>query len=257
MTDKQTETEATSNTVRGEETTGRTLRSNPAPLDRYRLQILSWLNGDKCSDQQCCERLKKQFNLECSPKLIAVHRRHWALEDELDASANQIHKTLEFTAQAMAGLEPAAGMMSQAIPILLESRFINAAMNPATTDQTLERLARMIQLFRKMALKREELDLRRMVEKNNLALFESAQRSRTTHQEPNISVLLPSPTPTPLPSRPASAPASASVPFDTLPKSSRSPHPNPTLAEALAKDSNPDAKIALYPTPKSITANYH
>jgi hypothetical protein len=176
MTDKNTETEVKSNTVRGEEAIGRTLRSNPAPLDRYRSQIQYWLSEDKCSDQQCCERLKKQFNLECSPKLIAVHRRHWALEEELDASANQIHKTLEFTAQAMAGLEPAAAMMSQAIPILLESRFINAAMNPATTDQALERLARMIQLFRRMALKREELDLRRMVEKNKLAMFESAQR---------------------------------------------------------------------------------
>ena len=176
MTEKQTETEPKSNPVRGEETIGRTLRSNPAPLDRYRSQIQSWLTEDKCSDQQCCERLKQRFNLECSPKLIAVHRRHWALEEELDASANQIHKTLELTAQAMAGLEPAATMMSQAIPILLESRFINAAMNPATTDQALERLARMIQLFRKMALKQEELDLLRMVEKNKLAMFESAQR---------------------------------------------------------------------------------
>jgi hypothetical protein len=245
MSDKQTETEAKSNTARGEETTGRTLRSNPAPLDRYRSQIQSWLNEEKCSDQQCCERLKQRFNLECSPKLIAVHHRHWALEEELDASANLIHKTLEFTAQAMAGLEPAAGMMSQAIPILLESRFINAAMNPATTDQGLERLARMIQLFRRMALKREELDLRRMVEKNKLAMFESAQRSRPTHEEPKTSAPASAPTSNPLPTRPASAPTSASVPFDTLPKSARTPHVNPTLAEALAKTA-----------PEVVTANY-
>jgi hypothetical protein len=240
MTEKQTETETKSNPVRGEETTGRTLRSNPAPLDRYRSQIQSWLNEDKCSDQQCCDRIKKHFNLECSPKLIAVHRRHWALEEELDASANQIHKTLEFTAQAMAGVEPAAGMMSQAIPILLESRFINAAMNPATTDQALERLARMIQLFRKMALKREELDLRRMVEKNKLAMFESAQRSQTTRGEPAASVPPSSPA-----SRPASTPTSASIPFDTLPQSARTPHVNPTLAEALTKTG-----------PEVVTANY-
>jgi hypothetical protein len=245
MTDKNTETEAKSNTVRGEEVTGRTLRSNPAPLDRYRSQIQSWLTEDKCSDQQCCERLKKQFNLECSPKLIAVHRRHWALEEDLDASANLIHKTLEFTAQAMAGLEPAAGMMSQAIPILLESRFINAAMNPATTDQALERLARMIQLFRKMALMQEELDLRRMVEKNKLAMFESAQRSRPQSGEPETSVPSTSPTANALPARPVSAPASASVPFDTLPKSARTTHVNPTLAEALAKTA-----------PEVVTANY-
>ena len=249
MTDKNTETEAKSNPVRGEETTGRTLRSNPAPLDRYRSQIQSWLSEDKCSDQQCCERLKKKFNLECSPKLIAVHRRHWALEEELDASANQIHKTLEFTAQAMAGLEPAATMMSQAIPILLESRFINAAMNPATTDQALERLARMIQLFRRMALKREELDLRRMVEKNKLAMFESAQRSQASRGEPATSVSPSTPTPNPLPNRPASAnppvTTPVSVPFDTLPKSARARHPNPTLAEALAKTG-----------PEVITGNY-
>jgi hypothetical protein len=245
MSDKNTETEAKSNPVRGEETTGRTLRTNPAPLDRYRSQIQSWLNEDKCSDQQCCDRLKKHFNLECSPKLIAVHRRHWALEEELDASANQIHKTLEFTAQAMVGLEPAAGMMSQAIPILLESRFINAAMNPATTDQALERLARMIQLFRKMALKQEELDLRRMVEKNKLAMFESAQRSHPTHGEPNHSVPPSTTTSNPLSSRPTSAPSTGSVPFDTLPKSARTPHVNPTLAEALAKTA-----------PEVVTANY-
>jgi hypothetical protein len=240
MTDKRTETEPRSNTVRGEETTGRTLRTNPAPLDQYRPQIQSWLTEDKCSDQQCCERLKQRFNLECSPKLIAVHRRHWALEEELDASANQIHKTLEFTAQAMAGLEPAATMMSRAIPILLESRFINAAMNSATTDQALERLARMIQLFRRMALKQAELDLRRVVEQNKLAMFESAQRSHPTHREPNPSVPPSSPA-----SRPASAPAAASVSFDTLPKSARTPHVNPTLAEALAKTA-----------PEVVTANY-
>jgi len=245
MTDKQTETEPKSNTAREEEITGRRLRPNAAPLERYRSQIQSWLNEEKCTDQQCCDRLKKQFNLECSPKLIAVHRRHWALEEDLDASANLIHKTLEFTAQAMAGLEPAAGMMSQAIPILLESRFINAAMNPATTDQALERLARMIQLFRKMALKQEELDLRRMVEKNKLAMFESAQRSRPQSGEPETSVPSTSPTANALPARPVSAPASASVPFDTLPKSARTPHVNPTLAEALAKTG-----------PEVVTANY-
>jgi hypothetical protein len=255
MTDQQTETAANSNP------TGRTLRSHPAPLDRYRSQIQAWLTEDKCSDQQCCERLKKQFNLECSPKLIAVHRRHWALEEELDASANLIHKTLEFTAQAMAGLEPAAGMMSQAIPILLESRFINAAMNPATTDQALERLARMIQLFRRMALKQEELDLRRMVEKNKLAMFESSQRSRPNPGEPETSVPPSKPTSTPVPAGPISGnppkTTSSSLPFDTLPKSARSPHANPTLAEALMTDSTPDSKIALFPTPKSVTGNYH
>jgi hypothetical protein len=245
MSDKHSETETKSNPARGEEASGRTLRTNPAPLDRYRSQIQAWLTEEKYSDQQCCERLKKQFNLECSPKLITVHRRHWALDEELEASANQIHKTLEFTAQAMAGLEPAAGMMSQAIPILLESRFINAAMNPATTDQALERLARMIELFRRMALKREELDLRRMVEKNKLAMFESAQRSQAKRGEPAASVPSSNPTSSSISSRPVSAPASASVPFDTLPKSARAPQVNPTLAEALAKTG-----------PEVVTANY-
>jgi hypothetical protein len=104
----------------------------------------------------------------------------------------------------------------------------------------------MIQLFRRMALKQEEIDLRQIVEKNKLAMFESAQRSQASRGEPATSVPPSSPASNPIPTRSTSAPAAASVPFDTLPKSARAPEANPTFAEALAKTA-----------PEVVTANYH
>jgi transposase len=61
-------------------------RSDATPLESHRQTILAWIETENCSYQECCKRLKEQFDIDCSPKVLCTHRQQWATESELETS---------------------------------------------------------------------------------------------------------------------------------------------------------------------------
>jgi hypothetical protein len=50
-------------------------RSDATPLESHRQTILAWIETENCSYQECCKRLKEQFDIDCSPKVLCTHRQ--------------------------------------------------------------------------------------------------------------------------------------------------------------------------------------
>jgi hypothetical protein len=165
--------------------TQRKTRSDATPLEPHRETILGWIETEKCSYQECCNRLKEQFGIDCSPKVLCTHRQQWATQSELEASVEMLEKSLRLTGQGLDNLEARAGDFRRLLPLILQARFINAAMNPATTDQALERLARMLHRFESLALRREEIALRREIEANRSRALQQSRHEPSKSPEPS------------------------------------------------------------------------
>jgi hypothetical protein len=163
----------------------RKTRSDATPLEPHRETILAWIETEKCSYQECCNRLKEQFGIDCSPKVLCTHRQQWATESELEASVEMLEKSLRLTGQGLENLEARAGDFRRLLPLILQARLINAAMNPATTDQALERLARMLHRFESLALRREEIALRREIEANRSVALRQSRQEPSKSPEPS------------------------------------------------------------------------
>jgi hypothetical protein len=207
----------------------RKTRSDAIPLEPHRETILAWIETEKCSYQECCQRLKEQFGIDCSPKVLCTHRQQWTTESELEASVEMLEKALRLTGQGLENLEARAGDFRRVLPLILQARFINAAMNPATTDQALERLARMLHHFESLALRREEIALRREIEANrSVALRQSRQEPSKSPDHsnnlPDANPLSPDGTRSSSPSAPRNPP--------TAPDRAGSPTPIPSLNTA-------------------------
>jgi len=188
----------------------RKTRSDAIPLEPHRETILAWIETEKCSYQECCQRLKEQFGIDCSPKVLCTHRQQWATESELEASVEMLEKSLRLTGQGLENLEARSEDFRRLLPLILQARFINAAMNPATTDQALERLARMLHRFESLALRREEIALRRDIEANRSRALqqsrhEPSQSPHSSNHPPDASAPPAAPgrtsSPTPIPSQ--------------------------------------------------------
>jgi hypothetical protein len=83
-----------------------------------------------------------------------------------DETTSYIEKTIQSSAGILAKLESTQADFRRVILLLLQARFINAAMNPETTVDELDRLSRILHRFQDHGLKQQQLELKRQTEAN-------------------------------------------------------------------------------------------
>jgi hypothetical protein len=144
----------------------RKLRSDATLLDPHRELLEVWWTRENCSYQVCCDRLKQQFGIDCSPKILCQRRQQWRMDSQLEDASFQMEQANQLSGQAVEELESKSKHFGRSIILILQARFINAASNPATTDVVLERQARMLQRFQAQVLRQEQTTLRQTIEAN-------------------------------------------------------------------------------------------